>query len=64
MPENTDHRSAQDFDGIVAVPATPFTEENRVDVESLRRYARSALARGAVGFLAPAVAGEAEHLTE
>lgn len=52
------------LDGIVAVPATPFTDDDRVDVESLRRYARHALARGVVGFLAPAVAGEAEMLTE
>jgi 4-hydroxy-tetrahydrodipicolinate synthase len=53
-----------ELDGIVAVPATPFTEDNRVDVESLRRYARHALAHGVVGFLAPAVAGEANMLSE
>jgi dihydrodipicolinate synthase/N-acetylneuraminate lyase len=52
------------LDGIIAVPATPFTEDNRVDVASLRRYARNALRQGAVGFLAPAVAGEVEMLTE
>ena len=52
------------LDGIVAVPATPFTEDNRVDVESLRRYARATLAHGVVGFLAPAVAGEVDMLTE
>ena len=50
--------------GIVAVPATPFSDDNRVDVASLRRYARHALARDAAGFLAPAVAGEAEMLRE
>src|SRR6478736_17001 len=52
------------LDGIVAVPATPFTEDNRVDVESLRRYARNTLAHGVVGFLAPAVAGEVDMLSE
>lgn len=52
------------LDGIVAVPATPFTEDNRVDVESLRRYARTTLAHGVVGFLAPAVAGEVDTLSE
>lgn len=52
------------LDGIVAVPATPFTEDNRVDVESLRRYARTTIAHGVVGFLAPAVAGEVDTLTE
>jgi 4-hydroxy-tetrahydrodipicolinate synthase len=48
----------------VAVPATPFTDDNRVDVASLRRYARHVLAHGAVGFLAPAVAGEVETLSD
>ena len=56
--------SSNAIDGIIAVPATPFTEDNRVDVESLRRYARTVLAHGAVGFLAPAVAGEVETLSE
>src|SRR5690606_2554671 len=55
---------AGNLDGIIAVPATPFTEDNRIDVESLRRYARRALALGAVGFLAPAVAGEVEQLSD
>lgn len=50
------------LDGIVAVPATPFTEDGDIDVDSLRRYARRALDQGAVGFLAPAVAGEVEML--
>jgi 4-hydroxy-tetrahydrodipicolinate synthase len=52
------------LDGIIAVPATPFTEDNRVDADSLRRYARDVIAHGAVGFLAPAVAGEVETLSE
>ena len=54
---------ARQLDGIIAVPATPFTDDNQVDVDSLRRYARHALANGVVGFLAPAVAGEVETLT-
>lgn len=61
MPSST---SPSSIDGIVAVPATPFTEDGRVDVASLRRYARSAIAHGAAGFLAPAVAGEVETLSE
>ena len=52
------------LDGVIAVPATPFTEDGGVDVDSLRRYARTFLDRGVAGFLAPAVAGEAEALTE
>jgi 4-hydroxy-tetrahydrodipicolinate synthase len=52
------------LDGIIAVPATPFTLENKVDVESIRRYARKALAAGVVGFLAPADAGEVGMLSQ
>lgn len=51
------------MDGIVAVPATPFTHDDRVDEDSLRRYVRRSLAQGVVGFLAPAVAGEVETLS-
>lgn len=51
-------------DGIVGVPSTPFTDDNRVDTDSLRRYVRHALDVGAVGFLAPAVAGEVDQLSE
>lgn len=60
----SNHRPGQNLDGIIAVPATPFTTDNQVDVESLRRYVRSFLARGVVGFLAPAVAGEVDTLSE
>ncbi len=52
------------LDGIIAVPATPFTLDNQVDVESIRRYARKALAAGVVGFLAPADAGEVGTLSQ
>ncbi|HVZ63767.1 MAG TPA: dihydrodipicolinate synthase family protein [Lacunisphaera sp.] len=52
------------LDGIIAVPATPFTSDNQVDVESIRRYARKALAAGVVGFLAPADAGEVGTLSQ
>jgi len=52
------------LDGIIAVPATPFTEDDRVDVDSLRRYARDAIKNGAVGILASAVAGEVETLSD
>jgi 4-hydroxy-tetrahydrodipicolinate synthase len=51
------------MDGIIAVPATPFTPDNRVDDDSLRRYVRRSLDQGVVGFLAPAVAGEVGTLT-
>ena len=51
------------MDGIIAVPATPFTDHDQVDEDSLRRYVRRSLAQGVVGFLAPAVAGEVGTLT-
>ena len=63
IPGATSRPSAPPLDGIIAVPATPFTADDRVDVDSLRRYARSYLARGAIGFLAPAVAGEVDTLS-
>jgi dihydrodipicolinate synthase/N-acetylneuraminate lyase len=58
------HSPVPALDGIIAVPATPFTDDNRVDVQSLRRYAREVIAHGVVGFLAPAVAGEVDVLTD
>lgn len=51
-----------DFTGIIAVPPTPFTEDGKLDIPSLRRYVKNALSQGAKGFLAPAVAGEVESL--
>jgi len=65
-PEATRTRNLmnrRDMDGIIAVPATPFTDNNQVDEDSLRRYVRRSLAQGVVGFLAPAVAGEVGTLT-
>ena len=44
------------MDGIIAVPATPFTDDDRVDIESLRRYVSRSIAQGVVGFAAPPVA--------
>jgi len=52
------------LNGIIAVPPTPFTDDNQIDVDSVRRYARHFLARGVAGFLAPAVAGEVDTLSE
>ena len=51
------------MDGIIAVPATPFTDDDRVDIESLRRYVGRSIAQGVVGFAAPAVAGEVDCLS-
>lgn len=56
-------RFPQNLDGIIMVPATPFTEDDRVDIESIHRYVAASLEEGAVGFLAPANAGEVESLS-
>ena len=49
--------------GIIAVPATPFTERDQIDEFSLRRYVRMALDDGVCGFLVPALAAEVYMLT-
>ncbi|MBI4556746.1 MAG: dihydrodipicolinate synthase family protein [Candidatus Hydrogenedentes bacterium] len=50
--------------GIVTVLNTPFTEDDRIDVPSLRKNVRLALAAGVAGFLVPAMAGEVDKLSE
>ena len=49
--------------GIIAVAATPFTETDEIDVPSIRRYVRSCIDKGVVGFAAPAMAGEVYRLS-
>ena len=53
-----------DLKGIVAVPATPFTDDNMIDVDSMRRQTRAALDKGVVGFLVPAMAAEVYTLSD
>ena len=50
--------------GVIAVAATPFRDDNTIDLESVRKYVRHALGNGVVGFLIPAMAAEVETLTE
>ena len=50
--------------GIVTVLNTPFTAQDGVDLPSLRRNVRRALAAGVAGFLVPALAGEVGKLSE
>ena len=54
---------AERLDGIIAVPATPFTDSNLVEEESLRRYVSRSIGQGVTGFLAPVVAGEVDYLS-
>ena len=49
--------------GIVTVLNTPYTADDRVDLEALRRNVRRALAAGVAGFLVPAMAAEVDRLT-
>lgn len=53
-----------DIRGIITVLNTPFTSENQVDLESLRKHVQYALASGVAGFLVPAMAGEVNKLSD
>lgn len=49
--------------GIVTVLNTPFTDDDRLDVESLQNNIALALEAGVTGFLAPAMASEVDKLS-
>ncbi|MFT3675421.1 MAG: dihydrodipicolinate synthase family protein [Chitinophagaceae bacterium] len=49
--------------GIVTVLNTPFTQNNELDLHSLRRNVRKALQAGVAGFLVPAMASEVYKLS-
>jgi 4-hydroxy-tetrahydrodipicolinate synthase len=49
--------------GIVTVLNTPYTADDRVDLEALRRNVRLALDAGVAGFLVPAMAAEVDRLS-
>ncbi|MEH7438064.1 dihydrodipicolinate synthase family protein [Neobacillus drentensis] len=51
-----------DLHGIVTVLNTPFTEDDQLDLESLRKHVRYALNEGIAGFLVPAMASEVGKL--
>ena len=52
------------FCGVYAIPPTPFTEADRVDVESLRRAVDFCVACGGHGVVAPVNASEGPFLTD
>ncbi len=52
-----------DLRGIITVLNTPFTDEDAIDLPSLRRNVRKALKAGVAGFLVPAMAAEVGKLT-
>ena len=49
--------------GIVTVLNTPFSDDDAVDLSSLRKNVRYALEAGVAGFLVPAMAGEVDKLS-
>lgn len=53
-----------DLDGIVTVLNTPFDNEGRVDLPSLKRHVHYALDCGIIGFLIPGMASEVGALSD
>lgn len=49
--------------GIITVLNTPFSEDDAVDLSSLRKNVRHAIQSGVVGFLVPAMASEVDKLS-
>ncbi|MCX7786970.1 MAG: dihydrodipicolinate synthase family protein [Spirochaetes bacterium] len=49
--------------GIVTVLNTPFTNDDQIDIQSLRKNMDRALRAGVAGFLVPALAGEVGQLS-
>lgn len=52
------------FRGVFAIPPTPFTDDDRVDVESLRRVVDFCVRCGGHGIVAPVNASEGPFLTD
>lgn len=50
--------------GIVTVLNTPFSADDRLDIESLQKHILNALEAGVAGFLVPAMAAEVSKLSE
>jgi 4-hydroxy-tetrahydrodipicolinate synthase len=49
--------------GVVAIPQTPFDDDDRIDLDSFSRGVADRLAAGVDGLLYPVVASEVSHLT-
>nr|MDO8088641.1 dihydrodipicolinate synthase family protein [Candidatus Sigynarchaeum springense] len=50
--------------GIVTVLNTPFTNDDKIDVDALKRNVKEAIAAGVAGFLVPAMASEVDKLSD
>jgi len=55
---------ADQFRGVYAIPPTPFTEDDQVDVESVRKCVDFMVRAGADGVVAPVNASEGPFLTD
>ena len=51
------------LNGIIAVANTPFTDDDKIDTESLRRYVNHSIKCGVVGFLTGGMAAEVDKLS-
>ena len=52
------------LNGIVTVLNTPFTKEDEIDLAALRKNVKQAIDAGVAGFLVPAMASEANKLSD
>ena len=50
--------------GVVAIPQTPFDDDDRIDLDSFARGVADRLAAGVDGLLYPVVASEVSRLTD
>ncbi len=55
--------SAWKLNGIVGVMNTPFTDDNEIDFDSIKRYVNYVVECGGVGILVTAMAGEVNKLS-
>jgi 4-hydroxy-tetrahydrodipicolinate synthase len=53
----------ENMKGIIGVINTPFTEDDRIDVESLKRYVENSINNKVVGFLVLGLAAEVNKLS-
>ncbi len=53
-----------DIRGIITVLNTPFTDNDKIDVDALKRNVKEAINAGVAGFLVPAMASEVDKLSD
>ena len=53
----------ENINGIIGVINTPFTEDDVIDIESLKRYVENSISKKVVGFLVLGLAAEVNKLS-